>query len=80
MIISNGRYEWLVAAIGGLRQKAPLCTLYATLGDDAIVHGINETGARFVLTSHDLLPKFRTLLQQVAIFFCFFSPTFAGKS
>jgi len=64
VIFSDTRYEWLVAAIGGLRQKAPLCTLYATLGDDAIVHGINETGARFVLTSHDLLPKFRTLLQQ----------------
>lgn len=64
LIFSETRYEWLVAAIGALRHKAAVCTLYATLGEDAIVHGINETGVRHVITSHDLLPKFRTLLEQ----------------
>jgi len=33
-------------------------TLYATLGDEAIVHGINETGVTIIITSADLLPKF----------------------
>jgi len=63
-IFSDTRYEWLVAAVGAFRQNAAVCTLYSTLGDDAIVHGINETDVRHVVTSHDLLPKFRTLLEK----------------
>ena len=38
-------------------------TLYATLGDDAIIHGINETEVSIVVTTQDLLPKFRQLLK-----------------
>jgi len=34
-------------------------TLYATLGDEAIIHGINETEVTHVITSGDLLPKFK---------------------
>ena len=34
-------------------------TLYATLGDEAIIHGINETEVTHVITSADLLPKFK---------------------
>lgn len=39
-----------------------MVTLYATLGEDAVVHGLNETECEFVLTSHDLMPKFRHIL------------------
>ncbi len=38
-------------------------TIYATLGEEAIAHGINETEVSFVITSHDLLPKFKSLLK-----------------
>lgn len=38
-------------------------TIYATLGEDAIAHGINETEVSFVITTHDLLPKFKTILK-----------------
>lgn len=38
-------------------------TLYATLGEEAIAHGINETDVTIVITSHDLLPKFKKILQ-----------------
>lgn len=37
--------------------------MYATLGEDAIAHGINETEVTIVITSHDLLPKFKKILQ-----------------
>jgi len=37
-------------------------TLYATLGDEAVIHGINQTEVEYVVTSHDLLPKFKTIL------------------
>jgi long-chain acyl-CoA synthetase len=40
-------------------------TIYATLGDDAIAHGINETEVSIVITTHDLLPKFKNVLSKV---------------
>lgn len=39
-----------------------MVTIYATLGDDAIAHGINETDVSTVITTHDLLPKFKKIL------------------
>lgn len=39
-----------------------MVTIYATLGDEAIAHGINETEVSTVITSHDLLPKFKKIL------------------
>ena len=43
IIFAETRAEWLLSAIGLFKQNFPLCTLYATLGDEAIIHGINET-------------------------------------
>lgn len=43
VIFAETRKEWLISAMGCFKQSFPLCTLYATLGDEAIVHGINET-------------------------------------
>lgn len=37
-------------------------TIYSTLGDEAIAHGINETEVTMLITSHDLLPKFKRIL------------------
>nr|XP_053645469.1 long-chain-fatty-acid--CoA ligase 4-like [Cherax quadricarinatus] len=62
VIFSETRREWLISAIGCFKQCIPVCTLYATLGDDAVIHGINETEVTHVITSHELLPKFKTLL------------------
>lgn len=39
-----------------------MVTIYATLGDEAIAHGINETEVSTVITTHDLLPKFKKIL------------------
>ena len=39
-----------------------MVTLYTNLGEEAVIHGLNETGAELVITSHELLPKFRTIL------------------
>lgn len=41
-----------------------MTTLYATLGDDAVIHGLNETEVKYVITSHDLLPKFKNILHK----------------
>lgn len=44
-------------------EFVPVVTIYATLGEEAIAHGINETEVSFVITTHDLLPKFKTILK-----------------
>ncbi|KAK3888793.1 hypothetical protein Pcinc_007177 [Petrolisthes cinctipes] len=64
IIFAETRVEWMVAAIGCFKQSIQLCTLYATLGDEAVIHGINETQVKHVITSHELLPKFKTLLDE----------------
>jgi long-chain acyl-CoA synthetase len=34
--------EWLLSALACFKQAFPLVTLYTNLGDDAVVHGINQ--------------------------------------
>ena len=34
-----------------------MVTLYTNLGEEAVVHGLEETEAELVITSHELLPK-----------------------
>lgn len=62
VIFAETRAEWLIAAHGCFKQNMPLVTIYATLGDEGIAHGINETEVDTVITSHELLPKFKTVL------------------
>jgi len=61
-IYAETRAEWLMSAFGAFSQSMVVSTLYTNLGDDAIVHGLNETEVSLVVTSHELLPKFRTML------------------
>lgn len=64
VIFAETRAEWLIVAHASLKQSLAVVTIYATLGDDGIVHGINENEVDTVITSHELLPKFRSLLSQ----------------
>lgn len=65
VIFAETRAEWMIAAHGCFKQNIPIVTIYATLGDDGVVHGINETEVTTVITTHDLLPKFKQLLAQL---------------
>ncbi|XP_017768063.1 PREDICTED: long-chain-fatty-acid--CoA ligase 4 isoform X2 [Nicrophorus vespilloides] len=62
VIFAETRAEWMIAAHGLFKQSIPVVTIYATLGDEAIAHGINETGVTTVVTSYDLMPKFKKIL------------------
>ncbi|XP_060803085.1 long-chain-fatty-acid--CoA ligase 4 isoform X1 [Amyelois transitella] len=62
VMFAETRAEWMVAAHGLFKLSIPVVTIYATLGDDAIAHGINETEVSTVITTHDLLPKFKKIL------------------
>ncbi|XP_039279984.1 long-chain-fatty-acid--CoA ligase 4 isoform X2 [Nilaparvata lugens] len=63
VIFAETRAEWMVAAHGCFKQNIPVVTIYATLGEDAIAHGINETEVNIVITTYDLLPKFKNILK-----------------
>ncbi|XP_060516844.1 long-chain-fatty-acid--CoA ligase 4 isoform X2 [Cylas formicarius] len=65
VIFAETRAEWLVAAHGLFKQNIPLVTIYATLGEEAIAHGINETDVTTVVTSYELMPKFKKILPMV---------------
>uniref|UniRef100_A0A7C8Z9C6 Long-chain-fatty-acid--CoA ligase n=1 Tax=Opuntia streptacantha TaxID=393608 RepID=A0A7C8Z9C6_OPUST len=43
-IFSETRAEWLIALQGCLRQNITVVTIYASLGEDALIHSLNETG------------------------------------
>lgn len=64
VIFAETRAEWMIAAHGLFKQNIPVVTIYATLGDDAIAHGINETEVDTVITSFDLIPKFKKILEK----------------
>jgi len=61
-IYAETRAEWIMSAQGAFSQSIIVSTLYTNLGDDAIMHGLNETEVSLVVTSHELLPKFRAML------------------
>ena len=62
VLFAETRAEWLISANGCMKQNMPIVTLYATLGDDALIHGITETEVSCVITSQELLPKFKNIL------------------
>jgi len=61
-IFAETKAEWLMCALGCFKQSFPLVTLYANLGAEAVAHGVNETEVTHVITTHDLLPKFKSVL------------------
>jgi len=61
-IYAETKQEWLLSALGAFSQSIIVSTLYTNLGDEAVCHGINETEVSVVITTHALLPKFKTIL------------------
>lgn len=61
MIMSDTRLEWMQSLLALFKIGATASTLYATLGDDGIIHGINESEVTHLITSQDLLAKLSKL-------------------
>ncbi|MBN3295708.1 ACSL3 ligase, partial [Amia calva] len=65
-IFCETRAEWLISAQACFMYNFPLVTLYATLGGQAIAHGLNETQVTHIITSKDLLQsRLKAILLQV---------------
>jgi long-chain acyl-CoA synthetase len=63
VLFAETRAEWMIAAQGLFKQSCIIVTIYATLGEDGVTHGVNETEVKTLITSHELLPKIRNILK-----------------
>lgn len=63
-ILAETRAEWMIAAHGCFKEAMVIVTVYSTLGEDGIAHCLNETEVTTVITSHDLLPLLKRILEQ----------------
>ncbi|XP_059098131.1 fatty acid CoA ligase Acsl3-like [Tigriopus californicus] len=61
-MFAETRAEWMIACLGAFSQNIHICTVYTNLGNDAVIHALNETEVTVVVTSHELLPKFSMIL------------------
>ncbi|XP_029296816.1 long-chain-fatty-acid--CoA ligase 4 [Cottoperca gobio] len=65
-IFCETRAEWMITAQACFRRNFPLVTFYATLGEEAIAFGLNETGVTHLVTSVELLEtKLKNVLSQI---------------
>ncbi|MEQ2212412.1 Long-chain-fatty-acid--CoA ligase 4, partial [Xenoophorus captivus] len=66
-IFCETRAEWMITAQACFRRSFPLVTFYATLGEEAIAYGLNETGVTHLVTSMELLEtKLKKVLPQIS--------------
>jgi long-chain acyl-CoA synthetase len=65
VLFAETRPEWLMSAFACFRIKVPIVTLYSTLGIDALVFGINQTSAPFLVTSGEQLPKLQKIIKKI---------------
>lgn len=65
VLFAETRPEWLITAFSCFRIKAPIVTLYSTLGVEALAFGINQTKSTYLITSGDQLSKVQKILDKV---------------
>lgn len=41
VIFAETRAEWMISAQGCFKQNFPIVTIYATLGDEGVIHGMH---------------------------------------
>jgi long-chain acyl-CoA synthetase len=65
VLFAETRAEWMISAHGLFKQSCTIVTIYATLGEEGITHGVNETEVDTIITTHELLPKLRNILKTI---------------
>ncbi|XP_062199820.1 long chain acyl-CoA synthetase 8 [Phragmites australis] len=66
-IFSDTRAEWIIAAQGCFRQNLTVVTIYASLGEDALVHSLNETQVSTLICDSKQLKKLPALSSKLQI-------------
>jgi len=65
IIFAETKAEWFIAAQSCFLYNFPVVTIYATLGDDALVYGLNESEANVIVTDASLVQKLKKLFDQL---------------
>lgn len=65
VIFMETRMEWMLTAQALYRLGGCVATVYATLGEEGVIHVINEVGSSHLLTSADLLPKLKNIASKL---------------
>lgn len=60
-IFSETRPEWMIAFQGCLRQNIAVVTIYPSLGEDALIHSLNETQVSTLICDTKQLKKLATI-------------------
>ena len=69
-IFADTKEEWMISVQGCFKQNLTVVTLYDNLGDDGIIFGINQTNVTHIITTHDLLTKFKKILPKTPAVVC----------
>lgn len=64
-IFAETRADWLIALQGCFRSNFSVVTIYASLGEDALVHSLNETGVTTIICDRKQLKKLTDLSDQL---------------
>ncbi|XP_070539166.1 long-chain-fatty-acid--CoA ligase 4-like [Ptychodera flava] len=65
VIFAETRAEFMIAMQACFRHNFPVVTIYATLGEDGVCHGINETEVTHVITSASQLSKLKNITDRI---------------
>lgn len=60
-IFSDTRAEWFIAFQGCFRQNITVATIYSSLGEDALVHSLNETQVSTLICDSKQLKKVQAI-------------------
>lgn len=60
-IFAESRAEWLIAFQGCFRQNITVVTIYASLGDDALIYSLNETQVSTLICDAKQLKKLASI-------------------
>ncbi|CAB4055517.1 ACSL [Lepeophtheirus salmonis] len=62
-MFAETRKEWILTAYAAFINNFTLVTLYTNLGEDGVIHGINETEVKLVVCTVDMLPKIKKVIK-----------------
>ena len=65
VLFADTKPEWIISALACFKINAPIVTLYATLGVEALAFGINQTKTKFLITTGDQLSKVEKILPKI---------------
>ncbi|XP_021648938.2 long chain acyl-CoA synthetase 8 isoform X2 [Hevea brasiliensis] len=64
-IFSETRAEWFIAFQGCMRQNITVVTIYASLGEDALIHSLNETQVSTLICDSKQLKKLAAISTKI---------------